>query len=243
MYTLCKQFTWYVWPLASCKPVEWLYLIDKFEKTMGSLQSIMGIGPSRDYECHTERLLDVCLSAIFHRLDWRDRVRVEKVCRRWRRVVKESGWAEFRTFDNIGALSAYQMETAGATDTERTLQPLLPRHGSTLREVSIYVGGGTEQVQAVLALCPNVVHLRLQLPEYESFRADCIPIDIRARLITLQLDVDTRVSYPSLRIPHCLPIISLKYRRQEVSPSSIAFWPMPSGSSRCTSTRLEIAGT
>ena len=43
-------------------------------------------------------LPDVPLLAIIQRLPWRDRIRVEGVCKRWRHLSYTQGWAHVRHF-------------------------------------------------------------------------------------------------------------------------------------------------
>ena len=50
--------------------------------------------------CYAKRLPDECLALIFQKLEWQDRLRSERVCRRWNRVVKASGWTHFNAFDD-----------------------------------------------------------------------------------------------------------------------------------------------
>lgn len=151
--------------------------------------------PRKRKECHID-LTDDCLSLIFHRVDWRDRLRAERVCRRWRNVVLASGWSRFHEF-NGGALG--QLAGGG-------IQTLLTRFGSTLRELVLNVYLEQLDIRAALDHCPSVAHLSLRVCRAECkddfSLGDCIPPVMRERLITLELhglevNFSSTASFPS----------------------------------------------
>jgi hypothetical protein len=150
----------------------------------------------RREECYIDNLTDDCLTHVFHRIDWLDRVRCEGVCRRWNRVVKARGWAKFHVFDHN---EDPPMETRHF--------PVLRSRGFTLplQELTI-TGAMGDNIRNTLLKCPNARHLRLRPYDGENFRRDFIPLAVQRRLVTLEIHVSLNFC------PHWQPI-SLVTRR------------------------------
>lgn len=69
------------------------------------------------------------LGQVFRRLAWEDRVRAERVCRRWRTTLLEKGWADVREFDTgREEMTDAAMKRASA---------VVARCGLTLQQMSI----------------------------------------------------------------------------------------------------------
>lgn len=158
-----------------------------------------------------DELPDECLTRIFHLVDWHDRLRAEKVCLRWRRVVRAHGWDYFHTFDSN--MASYRMELLGKytqvlDEPASRLPSMMARFGSTLRELSLHVTWEMARnkqaaLPEILDLCPSVRHLRLQFSYWKSRTGSNIPaiIPMCDSLITLKLENGLRVGHLSLPIP------------------------------------------
>lgn len=127
-------------------------------------------------ECPADRLSDDCLSLIFHRIDWRDRARCERVSRRWNVAVNKKGWDRFHAFDN----------QAHPGLPGKKLIVLRNRFTSTLRELSL-ANVGESNLKNTLKTCPLVRHLRIKPRENGKFRRDLLPAKMPRQLVTLEL--------------------------------------------------------
>jgi F-box-like len=157
-----------------------------------------------------DELPDECLTRIFHLVDWHDRLRAEKVCLRWRRVVRAHGWDYFHTFDSN--MASYRMELLGKYtrvlhESASRLPSMMAHFGSTLQELSLRLTEGMARQEPsvlpeILNHCTSVRHLRLQFTYWKSLKGGNVPTEIPMRdsLITLELENCIRVGHLALQL-------------------------------------------
>lgn len=144
--------------------------------------------------CEIDTLTDDCLGLVLQWVDWRDRLRAEAVCQRWSRAVKERGWAMFDRLDSSVTMPSKPGHARGLDRQEMT--HLLSRCGPYIRHLTLHRMWSPPlwaEHCAVLELCPNVDHLRLQGYQPDGFHHEVVPKEMRTRLLSLQLEFCIKV--------------------------------------------------
>lgn len=96
-------------------------------------------------------LPDLPLATVIRHLPWRDRVRMEQVSRRWRRLCLGHGWAHHRHFDTQDFI--FEVEHEGE------LAEVLKRCGGYVESLKLrYI----RQPKALLKRCSNFQRLSIQ---------------------------------------------------------------------------------
>lgn len=126
---------------------------------------------------HTRRrgdsLPDDILVAIFQRLPWRDRIRVECVCRRWRRLSYSHGWAHLKQFSYKSYISDSEYDISlSELSRHNKIGSLLDRCGQFVDTVRLRVPncGSTSSAQVVRLLekCPNARRIVIDNAEADA---------------------------------------------------------------------------
>ncbi|KAI1699558.1 hypothetical protein Ddc_18517 [Ditylenchus destructor] len=111
-------------------------------------------------------LCDDVLVKIFGLIPWKERLRLEGICKRWCRVAKYSGWSNFTQFDNseYAHSSSNEMtahcEKHGLRDGIR-LSTLFKRCGRYIRHLSIY-NWSPDLIFSYTQDMPNLTHLEFR---------------------------------------------------------------------------------
>jgi hypothetical protein len=101
-------------------------------------------------------LPDPALITVIQHLPWRDRVRVESVNRRWRRLSLDQGWAHLRHFDTRDFI---QVKLSSAQVLDGSLAEVLKRCGSRIDSLTLR---HIDQTIDLLRHCPNLRHLSIK---------------------------------------------------------------------------------
>ncbi|KAI1702289.1 F-box domain containing protein [Ditylenchus destructor] len=94
----------------------------------------------------------VNLAQIFEKLPWKDRLKIEQVCKNWQHVAKNFSWANYNVFDNL--------EYKDWPDTRAMqIKPFFERCGRHLRYLTLEKWS-PQTVLSFIRMAPNVQHLR-----------------------------------------------------------------------------------
>ncbi|KAI1695601.1 f-box-like domain-containing protein [Ditylenchus destructor] len=98
-------------------------------------------------------LPDIILSKILKDLPWKERLKVERVCRKWYYVGRNLSWTTYRIFDN----EKYENWTEARTEE---LEPFFDRCGRHLRHLTLHKWPPVT-VLRFIRMAPNIQHLGL----------------------------------------------------------------------------------
>ncbi|OXU20787.1 hypothetical protein TSAR_007287 [Trichomalopsis sarcophagae] len=138
-------------------------VVVKFSKFITSDRRIIRVSNTRHSKISIHFLNDDCLIHVFQFLPIADRIRVERVCRRWQRVSKES-WFDRKSlnvYTDKSGLSSSSNELL--LRSPRALCEILKHCGSYLKKLE-FVGYVDELIDIgarIGSLCPNLQYLEL----------------------------------------------------------------------------------
>ncbi|KAI1702291.1 F-box domain containing protein [Ditylenchus destructor] len=93
----------------------------------------------------------VNLAQIFEKLPWRERLKIEQVCKKWQHVAKNFSWANYKVFDN----SEYKNWPEAKP---MQIKPFFERCGRHLRHLTLRTWS-PQTVLSFIRMAPNVQHL------------------------------------------------------------------------------------
>ncbi|KAI1709532.1 hypothetical protein Ddc_13845 [Ditylenchus destructor] len=98
-------------------------------------------------------LPDMILAKIFKELQRKERLKIERVCKKWQHVGKNLSWTNYRKFDN------YNYRTWAKPHVLEEVLPFLDRCGRHLRHLS-FNDWSPEMILPFIRMAPNVQHLK-----------------------------------------------------------------------------------
>jgi hypothetical protein len=124
------------------------------------------------------------LGRVFRLLPWEQRVRAERVCRRWRALLLEQGWTHLRAFDTgCGQMGDRELKRACAVVT---------RCGPNLQQLTIRwrSRSNPRSTCALVRLCSSSLHhLRLEEVECTATVMKCVRETVGPQLWSLAVSV------------------------------------------------------